>query len=171
MDVGRDRALAYRRHHGAELDGLLALAVPAPPPGPWPADVEVEPVDHTSPVALIRENLDVNEQGFDPAAKPVGDEQAEAFRYELEGARAVTVRAGGQPVAAGMVLPVCAGVTEIAGVTTLTPHRGRGYGRIVTEALLAAAAALGADLVVLSTDDPVARRLYERMGFTAVTAR
>ncbi|MEU8818986.1 GNAT family N-acetyltransferase [Actinoplanes sp. NPDC048796] len=168
MDDRRERARAYRRHHGGAVDGLLMLAVAAHPPARWPAGVEVDVVDHASPPALIRENLDVNEQGFDPMAAPVGDEQAEAFRYELEGARAVTVRAGGRPVAAGMVLPVCAGVTEVAGVATLEPYRRRGYGRIATEALLAAAAGLGADLVVLSTGEPVARRLYERLGFTAV---
>jgi predicted GNAT family acetyltransferase len=168
VDDTRERARTYRRHHGGELDDLMMLALPAQPPARRPADVEVVAVDHTSPTTLLRENLDVNEQGFDPAAAPVGAEQAEAFRYELEGVRAVTVRAGGRPVAAGMVLPVCAGVTEIAGVTTLTPYRGRGYGRIVTEALIEAAAGLGADLIVLGTDDPVARRLYHRLGFSPV---
>ncbi|WP_433290554.1 GNAT family N-acetyltransferase [Actinoplanes sp. CA-030573] len=168
MDDRRDRALTYRRHHGGELDDLMMLAVPAHPPAHRPAGVEIVTVGHTSPAALIRENLDVNERGFDPAAAPVGDEQAEAFRYDLEGGCAITVRAGGRPVAAGMVLPVCAGVTEIAGVATLVPYRGRGYGRIVTEALVEAAAGLGADLIVLGADDPAARRLYERVGFTPV---
>lgn len=166
MDDRRERARTYRRHHGDDPDDLLMLTVPPLPAARRPAGVEVVLVGHTSPTELIRENLDVNERGFDPAAAPVGDDQAEAFRCELEGARAVTVRVAGRPVAAGMVLPVCAGVTEIAGVATLAPHRGRGYGRIAAEALIEAAAGLGADLVVLSTDNPAARRLYERLGFT-----
>lgn len=158
------RARAYNR-----ADDLLMLAVPLPPCGARPPGVETVVLDATAPVDLLRENLDVNERGFDPAAAPVTAEQAEAFRPELTDARAVTVRAGGQAVAAGMMLPVRDGVTELAGIATLAGHRRRGYGRIATEALMATAAGLGAELIVLSTGNPAARRLYERIGFVPVS--
>jgi GNAT superfamily N-acetyltransferase len=64
-----------------------------------------------------------------------------------------------------MVLPVHAGVAEVAGVATLVPYRRRGHGRLVTAALVATAYRMGADLVMLGTDDPGARRLYLAMGF------
>nr|WP_221374569.1 GNAT family N-acetyltransferase [Actinoplanes polyasparticus] len=122
-------------------------------------------IDETAPVALIRENLDVNERGFDPSAAPVTYEQAAAFRREMVGARAVTVRAAGEPVAAGMALPVWSGVAELVGITTLPTARRRGFGRLVTVTLIEAAATLGADLIILSTSDDDARRLYTSVGF------
>jgi predicted GNAT family acetyltransferase len=149
-------------------DDYLVLAGPLPHPVPRPPDVEIVVVDEAAPVALIRETMDVNEQGFDPSAPRVTDEQAEAFRAELRGARAITVRAAGRPVAAGMVLPVLAGVAELAGIATLVPHRRRGFGRIATEALAGIAVQLGAELVILSTDSPQAHRLYTRIGFVPV---
>lgn len=147
------------------MDEAFLVLTAAPPPRPLPPDVEVVLVDSTSPVSDIRENLDVNERGFDPAAPPVDEAQAEAFRSDLAGGTAVTVRAAGEPVSAGMVLPLRDGVAELAGIATLTGHRRRGYGRIATEALIAAALRLGAERVVLSTGDPAALRLYRAMGF------
>lgn len=161
MDDFLTRARAYRR--GLDDRGLLVLTT-APRTTARPG-VEVLVLDDTAPSALLRENLQVNESGFDPAAPEVTERQAEEFRPQLRDARVVTVRAHGEPVAAGMLLPVRDGVAELAGIATTVAHRRRGYGRIVTEALAGIAVAAGADLVVLSTDDPVARRLYLSVGF------
>lgn len=167
MTSPEERARAYRRF--AEGEELLVLGAPLSAPVPRPAGVAVVVLDEHAPVALLRENLEVNERGFDPAAAAVTDRQAEEFRPQLRGARTVTVRVAGEPVAAGMVLPVRDGVAELAGITTLVTHRRRGYGRLVTEALIETAVGLGADLIVLTTDDPGARRLYRAVGFATPT--
>jgi predicted GNAT family acetyltransferase len=150
-------------------DDFLVLAGPPPCPVHRPPDVEIVVVDEDAPVALIRETMDVNERGFDPSAPRVTNEQAEQFRPQLRGARAITVRAGGRPVAAGMVLPVRAGVAELAGIATLVPDRHRGLGRLATETLAGIAFELGADMVILSTDNAEARRLYTRVGFVSTS--
>ncbi|GAA0492740.1 hypothetical protein Ade02nite_69470 [Paractinoplanes deccanensis] len=164
MQTHGERALAYRPGDG----DLLMLAGPPAAAGPPPAGVEVVVLGEDAPAALLRENLEVNERGFDPAAPEVSEAQAEAFRPQMRGARTVTVRVGGTAVAGGMMLPIRDGVTELAGIATLAAHRRRGYGRIATEALARVAGELGAEVVVVSTDNPAARRLYLAMGFTPV---
>lgn len=127
---------------------------------------ELVVVTATSPVADIRENLDVNEHGFDPAADPVDEPAAEAFRTVLDGCAAITLRWNGTAVCAGMHLPVSDEAAELTGITTLAGYRNRGFGAIVTAALAQLAFESGARQVFLSTDNPVAQRLYERLGFT-----
>lgn len=70
------------------------------------------------------------------------------------------------PVAAGMRLAVREGVAELAGIGTLADHRGRGYGAAVTAASALDAFTHGTDLLFLATDNPIARRVYERVGFS-----
>ena len=164
MQNHRERARAYGV---AETADLFVLAGPPAAPGPRPTGVDIVLLDETTPTALLRENLDVNERGFDPSAAPVTAEQAEAFRPRLRDARAVTLRSRGVPVAAGMVLPVRAGVAELAGIATLAGYRRQGFGRLVTEVLIEVAVERGADLIVLTTDDPAARQLYLSVGFRA----
>ncbi|WP_027346668.1 GNAT family N-acetyltransferase [Hamadaea tsunoensis] len=132
------------------------------------ADVTIIEVYADSPVDLIRETLDVNERGFDPYAEPVSATIAEDFRTQLTDACAITIRHHGTGVAAGMVLPVREGLTEIVGVATLADHRRQGFGALTTATLARIAFTLGADLVLLSTEDAGARRVYERVGFRAL---
>ena|SRR5215217_3969535 len=136
------------------------LRVPAPVEG-----LEVVVVGSDSPLADIRETMDVNERGFDPAAEAVPDDAAEAFRAELVGCSAITLRYDGVGVAAGMHLPIREGVTELTGIATVTEYRNRGFGTAATAALCRIAFAGGADLICLTTDNPVAQRVYERLGF------
>ncbi|MCY1139223.1 GNAT family N-acetyltransferase [Actinoplanes sp. Pm04-4] len=170
MEHLRRRALDYLGERGNDVDGELFVLTgpPWPRPPAGPPGVEVVLLDENAPVALIRENLDVNERGFDPSAAAVTDEQANAFRPQLAGARSVTVRLDGEPAAAGMALPVSSGVSELVGITSLVGHRRRGLGRLVTHALIEAVVGQGADLVVLSTSDGAARRLYASIGFRSV---
>lgn len=127
--------------------------------------VELVLVHETSEVGVIRENLTVNEQGFDPEAPPVDAATAEAFRPTLRGCAAVTARWHGVPVAAGMFTPVEDGRCELVGITTLRRYRGRGFGGAVTARLVEAALEAGASTVFLSTDDEAAIRVYRRVGF------
>jgi predicted GNAT family acetyltransferase len=166
-----ERIRAYATERGDNLDsGVLVCApldlLPAESAQEWTATA----VDAGSPIALLRENLDVNERGFDPAAPPVTDAQAEQFRPQLVDGRAVTVAVAGQAVAAGMGLPVRAGVAEVVGIATLQPFRHRGLGAVVTAELTRAAFARGADLVFLVPGAGGADRVYRRVGFRAPVA-
>ena len=123
-----------------------------------------------APVADIQVNMDANAQGFDPAAPQTTLAEAEAFRPELERGRALTAMLGTAPVAAGMVTAPVAGIAELAGITTLAAYRGRGIAAALTAELARVAFGLGVDTAILSTDNPVAYRVYVRIGFAPVAA-
>lgn len=133
-----------------------ALAVPG---------VSMVTLDARSSLADVREGLDTNERGFNPQASPATDADAGAFRRGLVENRAFTARLHGAPAGAGMFNPPHAGVAELVGITTLAPLRRRGIGSYLTAYAAQTAFALGIELVYLSTSDPAARRIYERLGF------
>jgi len=85
-----------------------------------------------------------------------------------QGAGAVVVLAylDGEPVGTGR-LHVWRGQGQIAWVAVLRPHRGRGVGREIMEALLDAAADLGAERVTLSAQTH-AIEFYRLLGFAPV---
>lgn len=140
------------------------LHSPASIPG-----LSVITISDTSSVAEMRENLDTNARGFDPAnAQPATDEQAAQFLLELISARAFTARRDGRAVAAGMYSEPREGVTELAGIATLEPYRGQGLAAALTARMTQAAFANGCDLVYLTTTNPIAARVYERIGFRPI---
>lgn len=136
--------------------------IPAPPV----SGLTVETVTAQADLAAIVENLDLNARGFDPSAPATTEAEAEQFRRGMNGGVAFTARLDGVGVAAGMHLPVTDGTAELAGITTLVPYRGRGIGAALTEAIARHAVHNGAETLFLSTDNPVAQRVYERLGFT-----
>ena len=145
----------------------LLIATPAnlQPPAPVPG-LEIETLDAHAPLEAIRENLDTNEQGFNPDhALPTTEADALVFRAGLAASRAFTARLGGQAVAAGMFTTPQAGVTELAGITTLAPFRRRGIAAALTAAMAQAAFDAGLDLVFLGTHEAATARVYERVGF------
>jgi GNAT superfamily N-acetyltransferase len=160
--VMRDVLIRYR----IDLEGHLLVAQRDTwQDPPLPAGLEIFLVDAGSPAELIRESMDVNERGFDPAAAEVDLLAAEAFRPSLIGCAAVTARWEGQPVATGMFNPIREGVAELVGIATLEPFRGRGFGGAVTARLARAAFDAGAHAVFLTTTDPKAAGVYRRAGF------
>lgn len=123
-------------------------------------------ITDASPLDEVRENLDVNEFGFDPTtAQPATDEQAAQFRATLQAARAFTARLHGRPASAGMFTAPMAGATELVGIATLEQYRGRGIAAALTAHIGGSAFAQGCDLAFLWTANPAARRAYERAGF------
>jgi ribosomal protein S18 acetylase RimI-like enzyme len=84
------------------------------------------------------------------------------------GGGAVLARAGGEPASAASWTRIVDGFTEIVGVATAEPWRGRGLAGAVTAAAAAAAFAAGAEVCVLSPGDEVAQRVYTRAGFRRV---
>jgi predicted GNAT family acetyltransferase len=84
------------------------------------------------------------------------------------GGGAVLARAGGEAVSAASWTRIVDGFTEIVGVATAEPWRGRGLAAAVTAAAAASAFAAGAAVCVLSPGDDVAQRVYARAGFRRV---
>jgi GNAT superfamily N-acetyltransferase len=121
-----------------------------------------------SSLAEVQEGLDANAFGFDPAAAPATEAEAEAFRAELLTNRAFTARLDGLPVAAGMFTPPIDGIAELVGITTLAAYRRRGIAAAVTSEIARVAFTHGVDTAFLRTDNPTANRIYHRIGFRPV---
>ena len=121
-----------------------------------------------SSLEAIRENLDTNARGFDSMALPSTLTEAVAFRTELITSRAITAKLDDHPVGAGMFTSPVGGIAELAGITTLTNYRGRGIGTATTSELLRIAFTHGVNTAILYTDNPVAYRIYQRLGFQPV---
>jgi GNAT superfamily N-acetyltransferase len=132
------------------------------------AGLSVIEVGATSPRSELRENLDLNARGFDPAAALSTDDDAVDFGQGMGTAMAFTARLSGQGAAAGMYLSPHANVTELVGITTLEPMRGQGIGATLTATIARHAFDHGVTVAFLVTDNPTARRVYERVGFRAI---
>lgn len=144
---------------------LLACTPASLIPAPEVPGLSMVTLDASSALDDVREGLDTNERGFDPQAEPATDAQAQAFREGLVASRAFIARINGEPAAAGMFNPPYAGVTELVGITTVSTFRRRGIAAHLTAYMACVAFERGVELVYLSTDNAVARRVYERLGF------
>jgi ribosomal protein S18 acetylase RimI-like enzyme len=158
------QAMGFREY---QRDTLLVCTPQTRLRAPVPvAGLTFVTITEASPLDEVRENLDVNEFGFDPTtAQPATDEQAVRFRTMLRVARAFTARLHGRPAGAGMYTTPMAGVTELAGIATLEQYRGRGIAAALTAHMASSAFTLGCDLVFLATANPAARRVYEHARF------
>jgi ribosomal protein S18 acetylase RimI-like enzyme len=118
-----------------------------------------------SPLEEVKEGLDVNAQGFDPAAPASTDAEAEGFRRSLILNRAFTARLDGQGVAAGMFEDIRDHITELVGITTLAPFRRCGIAAALTAFMAQSAFAHGASVAFLVAANQQAGRVYQRAGF------
>jgi ribosomal protein S18 acetylase RimI-like enzyme len=118
-----------------------------------------------SPLEEVKEGLDVNAQGFDPAAPASTDAEAEGFRRSLILSRAFTARLDGQGVAAGMFEDIRNDITELVGITTLAPFRRRGIAAALTAHMARIAFEHGASVAFLIAANQQAGRVYQRAGF------
>ncbi len=116
----------------------------------------------------VAEGWTVNAQGFDAGAAAATLKEAEAFRQTLISSRAITAKLDGEAVGAGMFTELHEGVTELVGITTVQPMRGRGIGAAVTAYLTELAFENGADLAFLVAASPQASRVYGRVGYKHV---
>lgn len=102
--------------------------------------------------------------GSDDAPEATLEEAADS-RKRFGNMVKVLARLDGQSVSVGTLTHPCEGITEAAGIATITPFRRRGIGGAVTGILAASAFASGLELVFLSAVDERAGRVYERAGF------
>jgi ribosomal protein S18 acetylase RimI-like enzyme len=125
------------------------------------ADLQIAPVGD----ADVRDCANLQRVAFGGDAVPLEQE----FRDPRPtGGGAVLARAGGEPVSAASWTSIVDGYTEIVGVATAEPWRGRGLAGAVTAAAAAGAFAGGAEVCVLSPGNEVAQRVYARAGFARV---
>lgn len=141
------------------------LRQPAAVPGLW-----LQSVRQGFGLSLVQEHLTINAQGFDPHAEPASYAEAVEFRDSMGLGMGYTAYLDGQAAAAGMYLPIAHGATELVGITTLGPLRNRGICASLSARLVRAAFAHGAEVVFLLTDNDIARRVYERIGFHHIGA-
>lgn len=96
------------------------------------------------------------------------DEQRIPREEELDDLDATAVHCVGyvarEPVAAGRLVALDDGTAKIGRMAVLAPHRGRGYGAAVLEALEREGRARGVRAFVLSAQ-VAARGFYERAGY------
>lgn len=147
---------------------LLVCTAQTFQPAPVMPGLEFVVLSSESSVADIQEGLDANALGFDPAAPATTAEEAEGFRSQLVTSRAFTAKLDHQPVAAGMFTTPTDGIAELVGITTLEAYRNRGIAAAVTSEIVRVAFDHGVDLAFLRTDNMVAYRVYERLGFVPV---
>lgn len=110
----------------------------------------------------LREAANIQRVAF--GGRPLADGDALPSR----GVGTVLARLGGEPVSAGDWTPVIGGYSEIVGIATAEPWRGRGLAGLVTAAAARAAFEAGAAVCVLSPGNDTAQRVYGRAGFRRV---
>lgn len=116
--------------------------------------------------AASREARNVQRVAF--GDEPLDEAAPEPQDARRNGGGTVLARIDGVAVAAAGWTPVIDAVSEIVGVATAAPYRGRGLAGAVTAAAARAAFGEGATVCVLTPGDEAARRVYERAGFKRV---
>lgn len=174
------------RNAGLVVTELPLLVLPPdrelevkPPHG----DIEVHRVGEEDDLATFAGVATVafSNPGTDPGAAGVR-ELAEATRLrppalvEFERERIAQghtvmmgVLAGGIPVASGSHQPL-GDTTEIVGIGTLPAFRRRGFGALVTQALVTHARSIGIRNIFLTAGDEEIARVYERVGFERIAS-
>ncbi len=140
------------------VPGQLRMPERTPP-------ISVTVFNADSPDDLVAEGWMLNTQGFNGhASTPTADDVA-FFRRMLGRGCAFSAHVEDVGVGAGMFNEPLAGVTEIAGITTLPPFRGLGIASALTATITASAFEAGATLAFLVAASPEAGRIYLRLGY------
>ncbi len=120
----------------------------------------------TEPDALRVRRCTVGDVARIAAGEPEGKDYARrTFARQSVGECAYLVAwIGDEPVGSGEL--EWAPVPELKNLQVAPPHRGRGIGSAIVAAAEAEAAAFTRIWIGVSEDNPDARRLYERLGYT-----
>ncbi len=140
-------------HHGAIVMTAAADAIGPPPDGPAQVDVADEPGDGWLDLYRYRGGV----------LPPISRLLLVSAPWQAF----ASVRAAGQTVAIGRVA-AASGWAGLTAIEVHPEHRRRGLGRVITAALVAAAADRGGSGIYLQVenDNGAARALYRDMGFT-----
>jgi GNAT superfamily N-acetyltransferase len=141
---------------------MMVLTVDDLVTAPAPADFRVHAVADERGLDDFR---DVQVRGFDMRAE-VSTAATPWATVELAETAYLVGYVGDEPVTSALGI-AAGGAMAVFGVTTVPEHRGRGYGRAVTAAVVDAAARLGVDLAWLQAS-AMGEPLYREMGFRAV---
>ena len=112
--------------------------------------------------------LSAQRQGFDPEnTTPVTAEEVTRARdsFTRSGAGAFLGRLDGAPAGASYYSRPMGGVSELAGIATLTAFRKRGIASLLTWYAAQAVFEAGVEVAFLTAEDARAGRVYERVGF------
>jgi len=114
----------------------------------------------------VQEYLTTQRRRFDARSTDSASKgDAVRFLRAMGAGRAFVARVEGQAVGVGMYTDPFDGVTEVVGLATLEPYRGRGIATALTARAVQTALAQGAEVVCLVAADERAGRVYERVGF------
>lgn len=117
-------------------------------------------------VAEAQAFLTLQNRAFDPGyAEETTAANAEHFLRGLGDGAMLIARLNGEAIAAGLYTHPIDGLTELAGLATLEPFRGRGIATALTTAAVRRAFDHGAETVYLCAADERAGRVYRRVGF------
>jgi ribosomal protein S18 acetylase RimI-like enzyme len=136
------------------------------------SELEVVRVDGSSPERDLVDFITAQRQGFNPDDLTLPSPQAvQNARHDLSdgGWTAYLGRVYGEPASVAVFSRPLDGVSEIAGVATRSSFRRRGIGSCLTARATADAFALGAQTACLTAADERAGRIYERLGFEALS--
>jgi GNAT superfamily N-acetyltransferase len=147
----------------SESESAMWARISELPPHPGPADFEIHPV--ATPAALA-DFAAVVAANWEPPAPAVRRFYAAAAGHALAAdcaARYLVGYRAGRPVCSAEAF-LHAGVAGLYSISTLPPHRRRGFGAAVTIAALQAARREGFTTAVLQASAE-GERLYRRLGF------
>ena len=96
---------------------------------------------------------------------PAEEEVDEHDRTDAAARHAIVLDDGGEPIGAGRYYRIEGNTAQVGRMAVLAPHRGRGVGRLLLDALVADARARGLTRVALNAQDH-AVAFYAKAGFT-----
>lgn len=135
-------------------------------PAPEVSGLTITRLTRASPINEVQDLVTVQNRAFDPAnAQPADERAAQQFIADLHEGSAFLARLAGRSVGAGMCTTPFDGFTELTGLATLAPFRGRGIATALTAFAVQNAFTQGVEAAYLTAADDNAGRIYERVGF------
>lgn len=131
--------------------------------------LRIAPLTSASTPTDVRDFINTQRQSFDPDGAPLATD-TDVAEFALGGGNIVNylARLDGRAVAVGSYMTPFNGMTEVAGIGTLSAFRRRGIAAAVTAQATRDAFARGVEIACLSAADERAGRVYERVGFAPV---
>lgn len=135
-------------------------------PPPIVADLTLALLAPDASAEDARSFMMTQRQGFEPTnTETVTEQEIAEFLDRLAINGYVLGRLAGEAVGAAVFTVPYAGVTELAGIATLSAYRRQGIASALTAYATQSAFARGVEIACLSAGDEQASRVYARLGF------